>query len=131
MRSDRIEEILQKDPRYPPEAYDFIFDALNFVQLRAQRRTKPAEGEGPRHVGARELVEGARDLAIEEFGYLAPTVFRLWNLGRTNDLGNLVYNLIGIGEMSQSPEDRREDFDDLFDLEAALRGGFVMTVAEE
>jgi uncharacterized repeat protein (TIGR04138 family) len=131
MRADQFDEILQKDPRYPPEAYEFIFDALNYVQVRQQRQSRQPPSEGPRHVSARDLVEGARDLALEEFGFLAPTVFRLWNLTDTSDIGEVVYNLIAVGQMSQSPDDRREDFNGLFDLEASLRGGFAMHVEEE
>jgi uncharacterized repeat protein (TIGR04138 family) len=129
MRTDRLDELLQKDPRYAPEAYAFMFDALAFTQRRLPK--KRGETANVRHVSARELAEGAKELALEEFGLMASSVFRLWGVEKTDDLGQIVYNLIAAGEMSQSEQDRREDFDGLFDLHAALKKEFVLALDEE
>lgn len=132
MRHDRLEEILDRDPRFAPEAYEFMFDALSFVQRKLTRQARAgADAANSRHVAARELVEGAKELAIRDFGYLAPVVFRLWGLHTTDDLGAVVYNLIAAGEMSQAEDDRPEDFNGLFDLQAALKQEFVLTLDEE
>src|SRR5262249_5531261 len=129
MRTDRFDELLQKDPRYAPEAYEFMFAALAYTQRRLPKQR--GETANVRHVAARELVEGAKELALEEFGLMASAVFRLWGVEATDDLGQIVYNLIAAGEMSQSPEDRREDFNGLFDLHAALKREFVMALDDE
>lgn len=131
MRVDRVEAILEQDPRYPREAYEFMFDALNFTQLRIAQRLGERASAVQRHVSARELCEGACQFALEEFGLLAPTVLGQWNVTTTADLGNLVYNLIAAGEMSQSEEDRPEDFHDLFDLPTMLKEGFMLVLEEE
>ena len=48
----------------------------------------------------------------------------------TGDFGEIVYNLIKIGEMSKSASDRREDFDDVFDFDQALCREFAITKEE-
>ena len=47
------------------------------------------------------------------------------------DFGEVVYNLIKIGEMSKSPGDSREHFDDVYDFEQALLHDFAITPTKE
>jgi uncharacterized repeat protein (TIGR04138 family) len=91
-------------------------------KLRARRAI--AQQEGEHHVSGRQLLEGIRELALHQFGFLARTVFRLWNIHKTADFGEIVFNLIEANHMSRRPEDRREDFHDVFDLNEALAAGF-------
>ncbi len=119
MQHNVIEEIYQKDRRYPPEAYFFVSDALRFTQLRREKHEPAGSSDNDPatdHVSARELLEGICDYAVEEFGMMAPTVFRLWNVRKTDDFGEIVYNLIAFKKLTQSPHDRREDFNNVFDL---------------
>ena len=76
--------------------------------------------EGQRHLTGRELCESIRRLALEQFGYMAKTVLNSWGVHKTGDFGEIVFNLIEIGEMSKTKHDRREDFDDVFDFETGL-----------
>jgi uncharacterized repeat protein (TIGR04138 family) len=50
-----------------------------------------------------------------------------WGVRSTNDFGEIVYNLIKIGKMSKSDNDRREDFDNVYDFEQALVKEFAIT----
>ena len=63
---------------------------------------------------------GAGSLALQEFGLMARTVFHLWGIDRTDDFGEIVFNLVQAELMSKTAEDRREDFRDVFDLDEAL-----------
>lgn len=134
MHHNVIEEIFQKDRRYPPEAYFFVSDALRFTQLRREKRDAEGAARGEAsadHVSARELLEGMCDYAIEEFGMLAPTVFRQWNIRKTDDFGEIVYNLIAVKKLTQSPHDRREDFNDVFDLYSRLARPVAITIDDD
>ena len=51
---------------------------------------------------------------------MARLVLADWGIRSTGDFGEIVWNFIKIGTMSKSPNDRREDFDDVFDFETAL-----------
>ena len=128
----RIADLVERDPRYSYEAYEFVFAALSHTQ-RALGRL-PGKGEVPEtqyHVSGRELVEGVRDLAVREFGFMARIVFRMWGITRTADFGEIVFNLIEAELMSKTTDDSRADFHEVFDLDEALVGGFRIVLEEE
>ena len=131
---DDLAGVLSRDPRYTIQAYAFIFEALEFTK-NLKRRT-PSRNRGKprsdqtRHVTGRELCEGARRLALENFGMMSLTVLNLWGLRSTGDIGEVVYNLIGSGDFEKTPTDSRSDFDDVYEFEEAFRGGFVMEIDE-
>ncbi|MFN2432092.1 MAG: Minf_1886 family protein [Gemmatimonadota bacterium] len=106
--------VLQSDPRYPEKAYVFVLLALQRV-IGAL--------ETPRHVTARELALGCRDLALELYGPLARTVLEHWGIPGTWAIGDLVFNLLDAGVLSKSEEDAREDFHDVFDFDQAFGRG--------
>ena len=59
-------------------------------------------------------------IAREEFGPLAPMVFHEWGVSTTEDIGAIVFELVGAGQLSARPEDVPEDFVTGIDLPAAL-----------
>ena len=88
----------------------------------------PAPGrQAPRHLTGQELCEAMRVFALEQFGMLAKCVLNSWGVKSTSDIGEIVYNLIQIGEMRKTPADRREDFDDVFDFDEGLVKSFKIT----
>ncbi len=125
-------EVIQRDPRYAYEAYEFLFHALHHTQKMLGREPpQPAEGETEsesqpppadqrHHVSGRELVLGVRELALREFGLMARTVFSQWGIERTDDFGEMVFNLVEAGLMSKTDQDTREDFRAVYDLDQAL-----------
>ena len=127
MRHPDIAEVVRRDRRYAYEAYEFVFEALGHTQKMVGR--VPPGGEAPgeeHHVSGKEILEGAVDLAREEFGFLARTVFHQWGVRRTDDLGEIVFNLIEASLLSKTDTDTRADFHDVFDLDRALTEGFAI-----
>ncbi len=121
MMDQKLVEYLRKDRRYPAEAYQFLCDALEHTQELFDKQ--PEECDDPEtdyHVSGQDLCRGACSLAVREFGQMASTVFRLWNICTTDDIGNVVFNLIEIGLLAQSEKDDITDFHDLFCLEQML-----------
>lgn len=130
----KLVPVVQRDPRYAYEAYEFVFQALEHTQKMLGRPAieERADPSDPRsHVTGRQLVEGICDCARHEFGRMASVVFRMWGIRRTDDFGEIVFNLIDAELMSSTPEDSRADFHDLFDLDEALLNGFRIVVEEE
>jgi uncharacterized repeat protein (TIGR04138 family) len=131
----KLEEVVRKHPRYAYEAYEFVFQALNFTQKKLGREP-PEEGADlaaaapQHHVSGQELLEGIRVLALREFGFLARTVFHLWGIDRTDDFGEIVFNLVEAELMSKTSEDNREDFRGVYDLDEALVNGFRIQLDE-
>src|SRR5436305_5261482 len=131
MHHPKLDEVVRRDPRYAYEAYEFVFDALAHTQKQLGRAPLPeALAEQDHHVSGPELLEGIRDLALREFGRMARTVFRLWGIERTDDFGEIVFNLIEAGMMSRTNEDSREDFRGVYDLDRALLQGFRIQLDE-
>jgi uncharacterized repeat protein (TIGR04138 family) len=65
-------------------------------------------------------------MAHEHYGRLAKLVLAGWGIRSTGDFGEIVYNLIKIGEMSKSAGDQRSDFDDVYDFDTALVSEFAI-----
>lgn len=127
----KIFDLSRDDPRYPYEAYEFVCDAVSYTQEMLGRA--PEEDDDPDtdyHISGEELTRGACELAVHEFGMMAPVVFRQWGVRTTDDIGNLVFNLIRIERLSQSDRDDPEDFHDLFDIDRALAEGFELTAED-
>ena len=130
MLEQKLVELIRHDARYPYEAYEFLCEAVSITQDRLER--SPREEDDPEtdyHVSGAELLRGACELAVREFGMMAPVVFRHWGIRTTNDIGESVFNLIKAERLSQSERDDREDFADLFDLPDALTSGFEIVLA--
>jgi uncharacterized repeat protein (TIGR04138 family) len=129
-----LAELLRKDRRYPFEAYEFVFHALNYAQnVLEMGKESPSEpgsperesGETPEHhVTGQELCEAIRVYAAEQYGLMAKTVLNSWGIRSTGDFGEIVFNLIGVGQMRKTPSDRREDFDAVYDFDKAFRKDF-------
>ena len=106
-----IEEVAKKDPRYPEDAYFFILRGLNFTVARLDK---------PRHVTGRELSDGMRLYAVEQFGPMAREVLEHWGITRTEDFGNIVFNLIEVKLLAKTEGDSIDDFKGVYDFKKAF-----------
>jgi uncharacterized repeat protein (TIGR04138 family) len=96
-------------------------------ETATEREQEPATETAERkihHVSGRELMEGVRRLGLDQFGMMAPVVFRTWGISSTLDFGRMVYSLIDAGIWQRSDNDRLEDFANLFDFDTAFIGEF-------
>ena len=117
----QFEILLQRDHRFTVESYRLILEALNLAQRNnSGNEIKKAD----RNVTGQELSAAVRDYALEQFGYMARVILARLGIRRTGDIGDIVYNLIDINLMSKIPNDRREDFDNVFDRARDLEHGF-------
>lgn len=134
-----LAELLKEDPRYKLDAYLFVFRAIDYARQMGFGKAAPSEPlfdedegeeeEPHQHVTGQELCLAARDYAFEQYGYLARAVLNSWGIHTTGDIGEIVYNLIRIGMMRKTREDRREDFDDVYDFDEAFERGFRISVS--
>lgn len=125
-------ELLQRDRRFAPDAYEFIREALAYAQdvLEMGGKIDSGSGEAEQHLTGQELCEAVRRLALDQFGLMARTVLNNWGIHSTRDIGDIVYNLIELGVMRKSRHDRREDFYDVYDFEEAFDRSFEITLPE-
>lgn len=85
---EAVELAIARDPRYQPEAYAFVRDALHVAA------TKFRGDSDDQHVSGQELLEGVREHALREFGPMAWFLLQEWGLSRGENVGCIVYNLI-------------------------------------
>jgi uncharacterized repeat protein (TIGR04138 family) len=131
---EALEKILARDPRYHRDAYLFVRDALDHTRKLIGKEDPASPGDlGPearkprgldRHVTGPELLEGIRQQALAGFGPMAITVFEEWGVRSCRDFGEIVFNLVEIGQFSKTAEDRRTDFDAGYDFADAFRKPF-------
>jgi uncharacterized repeat protein (TIGR04138 family) len=118
--------IRQEDPRFDRAAYAFVRDGLEHA-VKELKKADAARARVSRHVSGRELSEGLRAYALEQFGPLAKTVLNAWGLHETLHFGDIVYNLIEYSVFSKTESDRREDFADVFTFEEAFVAPYAPT----
>ena len=156
--SHPIVKLIKEDDRYAFDAYVFVFEALNYAQNILQMGNEvPAEirdqdlddelenepGDEPddelddeekpveHHVTGQQLCEAIKEYALFQYGYMAKDVLGSWGIKGTGDFGEIVFNLIRIEQMRKTPHDRKEDFQDIYDFDAAFRKSFKITPPEE
>jgi uncharacterized repeat protein (TIGR04138 family) len=114
--AEALDSIVTSDPRYHRDAYIFLRDALDFTT----KQQKKIKGVTVRHVAGPELLDGVRQYALKEFGPMVITVFASWGIHSCEDIGNMVFNLIGAGIFGKTKEDSIEDFKNVYDFEEAF-----------
>ncbi|QDU91758.1 hypothetical protein Pla175_51890 [Pirellulimonas nuda] len=83
-----------------------------------------------KHVSGQQLCEAIRRYALDQYGLLAKHVLGQWGVRKTDDFGEIVFNLIDIGKMRRTKDDTREDFVDVFDFEEGLVNQFRFRAPE-
>ena len=114
-------QVIARDPRYKPDAYVFVHDALGHTWARLDQR---------RHVTGVELLVGIRDLALQRYGPMAKAVLNSWGVKTTNDFGAIVFNMVEAGLLSKTEEDCIEDFHAVYDFDDAFVRSYDLTGPE-
>ena len=114
--AETLESVVGSDPRYQRDGYIFLRDALDFTT----KQHKKTKGERVRHVTGPELLDGVRQYALKEFGPMVMTVFDSWGIRSCEDVGHMVFNLIGAGVFGKTEQDSIEDFKNVYDFEEAF-----------
>jgi len=149
IQDKRFAKLLEQDKRFKLEAYSFVFEALDYAQNRLhlgercpsdpitvapefesdeEEIDSPEEAviEG-KHISGQDLAEAARQYALEMYGFMAKTVLKGFGIKCTGDIGEIVYNMIKIGRMRKTPNDSRQDFENVYDFSTAFDIDYVIT----
>lgn len=111
----KLQKIIDKDNRYSVQSYQFIFEALDFTASRLGKKYNSSREE-ERHVTGQELSEGIKLYALNKFGFMARKVFEQWGINKSEDFGEIVFNLVESGLMGKTESDSLDDFKDLYDF---------------
>jgi uncharacterized repeat protein (TIGR04138 family) len=122
-----LDAVLAADSRYPREGYHFVREVLDHTQRRVHEVRNPDLATDNRHITGRQLLEGLREVALAQFGPMAFHVLSSWGIRRSEDVGEMVFNLVdhGQGMFNKTEQDSREAFRDAFDFEEVFRQPFL------
>ncbi|GJQ29936.1 MAG: hypothetical protein HBSAPP03_18200 [Phycisphaerae bacterium] len=104
---------------FPPQAVEFIRLGLAHTVKMVHGEHAGAEDES-RHINGRQLCIGLRDFAIRQYGRLAKTVLRSWNITCTEDFGRIVFAMVQAEMMRTSKDDSIDDFRGVYDFDEAF-----------
>jgi uncharacterized repeat protein (TIGR04138 family) len=113
--AEGVTEIAKHDDRYSKEAYFFVSESLSFTQKMLDRKG---------HVTGRELLEGVKRYALDEFGYMARVVLESWGVKRTEDVGEIVFSMVNHSLLGKMETDIPEDFEGGYDFKKVFEEGF-------
>lgn len=119
---DVIEEIIREEPRYKPEAYIFLLEALGWIIDHLEEK---------RHITGQELLEGIRKYALESFGPTARMVFEHWGVTTTEDFGVVVFQLVSRNILATTETDSISDFVDVYDFKTAFEDNYSWAVEQK
>ncbi len=110
---DVIKQLSYRDVRYSPQAYYFLLETLDFIGEHLE-----SEGYGglDRHVSVGELLSGVRHYALDKFGPLSRIVLEDFGLYSTEDIGEVVFNMVDADLLNKQADDDRQDFARGFDF---------------
>ena len=115
--------ICKEDPRFDRRAYGFMREGIEHA-VKELRKREAERAKISCHLTGRELSEGLRFYALEQYGPLAKTVLNGWGISETIHFGDIVYNLIDYNVFTKTESDRREDFEGIFTFEDAFVAPF-------
>jgi uncharacterized repeat protein (TIGR04138 family) len=115
-----------RSSNYHPNAFKFVYSALRFTQ---QQLGRDRRSEVSGHISGPELLEGLRLLALQHFGMLTVHVFKSWGVTKTDDFGNIVFEMIEAGEMRRTPHDQLSDFFGIYNFDKVFCDDYSLDVS--
>ena len=97
----KIKKLLDKDSRYTLKAYLFVNECLAFAIEAAEEK---------RHISGFELLHAMKFLALEKYGNMARMVLENWGIYSSEDVGEIVFNLVEENILARQDDDERSDF---------------------
>jgi|TARA_Y200000002_G_scaffold75034_1_gene58856 uncharacterized repeat protein (TIGR04138 family) len=112
-----IRAIRRDDPRYARGAYYFLRQALDYSLKELHARGQLDQSN---HLSGKQLLEGIRLFAIDQYGPMARSVLMYWGIKSCCDFGNIVFQLVSSRVLGKTENDKPEDFENGYDFKTAF-----------
>ena len=99
-----------KTKKYHPDAYYLVQHA---VSVSSKYIPKQSEVQ---HISGQNLLIVIKKVLLDLYGPLAIDVLDKWNVHRTEDFGQIVFDLVGMKLLGVSENDSIHDFDNGYDF---------------
>lgn len=96
--SDTFDDIVAKDQRYNARAYALLMDVVHAL-------TKDGA-----HTTGEDVLEEFRETALDQYGPLAYTVLTEWGVNCTEDIGEMMFNLVDAHRIGRDENDTADAF---------------------
>ena len=105
----RIEFLIESRGKHTISSYCALLDAVNEC-ANDNSRTRLE------HISGQDLARKFANLVLNAYGPMSIFVLDSWEIKNTRDIGEMVFDLVGVGLLFFSENDKIEDFDDVFDF---------------
>jgi uncharacterized repeat protein (TIGR04138 family) len=117
-----VSQIIQEDPRYHSDSYEFVMEALSF----AQKKFKISK-----HISGKQFLEGIKGLLLTKYGPMTLPILNHWGIKKTDDFGNIVFNLEQFKIIFRDEQDQYETFKDVYDFQEVFEKGYRKALAKK
>lgn len=111
--SDTFDDIVARDSRYDRRAYALLMDVVHFLS-----------GEKSRHVSGEDILEEFRDRSLDQYGPMTYTVLTQWGVHCTEDVGEMMFNLVEGKRVRKDENDSSDSFAGGYDFKEAFLGPY-------
>lgn len=110
--ADSFADITGKDARYSARAYALLMDCVHYL------------GREGGHMSSSDIMYEFKERALDQYGPMAYTVMSEWGLSSTEDIGEMMFNLVEFHRIRKDEDDRQDDFIGGFDFREAFLGPY-------
>ena len=110
--SDSFEDIVGRDSRYDARAYALLMDCVNYLVKEN------------RHASGEDILDEFRERALDQYGPLAYTVLTEWGLSSTEDVGEMMFNLVDARRIGKDDNDSADSFAGGYDFRETFMGPY-------
>ena len=111
--SDDFADIIAKDRRYDARAYALLMDVVRYLT-----------GEGGKHCTGEDILDEFKERALDQYGPLTYTVLSEWGLSRTEDIGEMMFNLVDARRIGKDDKDSADSFAGGYDFRETFLGPY-------
>ena len=97
--SDDFADIVAKDSRYDGRAYALLMDVVHYLS-----------GEDGKHCSGEDIMDEFKERALDQYGPLTYTVLTEWGLACTEDICEMMFNLVDGHRVHRDDDDTSEAF---------------------
>jgi len=111
--SDTFDDIVSRDARFDARAYALLLDVVSYLSTREKR-----------HVSGEEVLDEFKERALDQYGPMTYTVLTEWGLSCTEDIGEMMFNLVEAHRVGRDDEDSAEAFAGGYDFKETFLGPY-------
>ena len=112
--ADSFADITGKDSRYDARAYALLMDCVHFL------------GKERGHMSSYDVMLEFKERALDQYGPMSYTVLTEWGVAATEDIGEMMFNLVEGRRVRKDENDTPESFSGGYDFNEVFKGPYAI-----